>query len=556
MDIKVIPESGFDDIQNVITNIQELSKQYVGPIDILKSIYKPILSNSVSIAKNTVQLADINIDNPPESRAHCFYRMVGFPVLAPDGSFYNPGYEPNSNKNIDQKTKVNTAFLANTQLTIVMQTREFVAILRRMIFANQDINSTAYALALRYCKTFSGYFDKSSMGIDPLKGDPQVYSVNDRVGFLNNFYQNNSITTTTSTFDKQNHILRPFVVDPLIDSTVNPIENRICVPFLNSKADTKINAQSAPLKRPIIEFICRLRLQQSNSTDQYFAQQALNLINGTTDSSDSSVQDIKDTILALSNSNNLSELQNNTAFLNNINNYSDVQTSTLEMLIKVIKSLAFQLDETVRDLDIITRKIDFQPIPDKNGPEFGGTIRTTIQSVYDQKIANLTILNLNNQRQQQIISDKLGGGNELFASAVMSSSQKDYKGDINKLQRQKDDLSQEALDNLADIERIVGEISGLGLIDILAIYTALWAIDIDSLIALLDDNAFQRLYDFNPELRNSQVEARHSSGSSAVKCVDALKNFEINLYNILSFADKIFEITGSSPANNSGSYIY
>jgi hypothetical protein len=556
MDINVIPESGFDDIQNVITNIQELSKQYVGPIDILKSIYKPAPSNSTSASQQVAQVADININNPPESRTHCFYRMVGFPVLAPDGSFYNPGYEPNSNKNADSKAKINSKFLANTQLTIVMQTREFVAILRRMIFANQDIGSTAYALALRYCKTFSGYFDQSSMGIDPLKGDPQVYSVNDRITALNNFYQNNSITTTAGTFDKQTHILRPFVVDPLIDQTVNPVENRICVPFLNTKEDTKINAQADPLKRPIIEFICRLRLQQTNQTDTYFAQQALSLINGSTASSDSSVQDIKDTILALTNSNNVSELQNNTSFQNIINNFSDIQTATLEMLIKAIKGLAFQLDETIRDLDIITRKIDFQPIPDQNGPEFGGTIRTTINSVYDQKIANLTILNLNNQRQQQVIADKLGGGNELFASAVLSSSQKNYKGEIDKLQRQKSDLSQECLDDLADIERIVGEVSGLGLIDILAIYTALWAIDIDSLIALLDDNAFQRLYDFNPELRNANVEARHSSGVSPVKCIDALKNFEINLFNILSFADKIIEIAGSSPSQNTGSYIY
>jgi len=556
MDITVIPESGFDDIQNVITNIQELSKQYVGPIDILRSIYKPAPSNSTSASQNIAPIADINIDNPPESRAHCFYRMVGFPVIEPGGSFYNPGYEPNSNKNADSKAKVNSLFLANTQLTIIMQTREFIAILRRQIFANQNFYSTAYALALRYIKTFSGYFDKSSIGIDPLKGDPQVFSVSDRVNALNNFYQLNNPTITVNTFDKQNHILRPFVVDPLIDSTVNPVENRICVPFLNTKEDTKINAQAAPLKRPIIEFICRLRLQQDNQTDPYFVQQALSLINGQTPSSNSSVQDIKDTILALSNNVNLSEISNNKLFLSNIQNFSDIQANTLQMLIKAIKGLVFQLDETIRDLDIITRSIDFQPIPDKNGPEFGGTIRTTINSTFDQKIANLTILNLNNQRQQQIIADKLGGGNELFASAVMSSSQKNYKEDIDKLQRQKSDLSQEALDDLADIERIVGEVSGLGLIDILAIYTALWAIDIDSLIALLDDNAFQRLYDFNPELRNTQVEARHSSGKSAVSCLDALKNFEINLFNILSFADKIFEIAGSSPSQNSGSYIY
>ena len=551
MDIEITEESGFDDTQDVITDVKELSQQYIGPIDMLKSIYQPAQTSSIS--KNIAEVFDININHPPESRAHCFYRMVGFPVLAPDGSFYSPGYEPNSNKTIEQRTKVNTAYLANSQLTKIVHLRESAPRKRKNIFNSQDINSTIYGLALRYPKTFAGYFDQSSMGIDPLKADLQSFSIKDRVNDAAYVLNGSGIVNY---FEKQNHILRPFIVDPLILETVNPIESRICVPFLNTKEDTKINIQGAPLKRPIIEFICRLRLQQTNQTDTYFINRALSLINGKTSVADTSVQNIKDTILALSGKNNLSELKNNTLFLNNINNFSDIQANTLNMLIKTIKSLVFQLANSINNLDLISGKIAFKPIPDKEGPEFGGTIRNSIDSEYDQKIANLTILDLNKQRQQQIISDRLGGGNELFASAVLASSQKSYSDDINKLKRQKSDLGNEALDSLANIERICGEVSGLGLIDVLAIYTALWAIDIDALIGLLDDNAFNRLYDFNAELRTKEVEARKKNGKSSINCIDALKTFETNLYNILLFADKIFNAVATSPSGNTSGYIY
>lgn len=551
IDVSIVPESGLDDTQSVITDVTEMSKQYIGQIDILKSIFKPIQSSSISkLAQNIANVSDINVDNPPESRTHCFYRMIGFPVIEPGGSFYSPGYEPNSNKTADKKATVNGKYLANQGLTLIINNREIFYRIRKNIFANQDINSTAYALALRCIKTFSGYFDKATMGTDPLAPDLQTFAVPERATYLADFNQTNNLTNT---FNKQTHILRPFVTNPLINETVNPLENRICVPFLNTKEDTKINASSPPLKRPAIELILRLRLQQESSTDTYFYQQASALINGTVSSGNN--QDIKNTILAISGSNKLTQLQNNTAFLKTISNFSTIQTQTLNMLITKIKGLVEQLDESIRDLDVVSRQIEFLPKPDKQGPEFGGTINSNINSVYDQNIANLTILDLNTSRQTKLTNDRLGGGNELFASAVFASGQKDYKNEIAKMQRQKHDLGHQAINNLADIERICGEVSGLGLIDVLAIYTALWAIDIESLLAFLDDDSFNRLYDFNPELRSPEVNARKASGSS-VTCLDALKNFETALYNILHFADHTLEQVGKSPLGKSGTNIY
>src|SRR5690606_17711219 len=49
--------------------------------------------------------------------------------------------------------------------------------------------------------------------------------------------------------------------DPIIDETVTPGKNKICVPFLKNKAETKLEG-NVYLLRPVIERILRIRLKQ------------------------------------------------------------------------------------------------------------------------------------------------------------------------------------------------------------------------------------------------------------------------------------------------------
>lgn len=98
---------------------------------------------------------------------------------------------------------------------------------------------------------------------------------------------------------------------------------------------------------------------------------------------------------------------------------------------------------------------------------------------------------------------------------------------------------------LRAVEIITGEISGLGLIDILAVYAALWSIDLDVLVSLLDNNAFNRLYE-NKSLRNSNVMSRHNSGPK-YSGKDAIVKLENRVINILAFADRLLEQKLASP---------
>ena len=88
---------------------------------------------------------------------------------------------------------------------------------------------------------------------------------------------------------------------------------------------------------------------------------------------------------------------------------------------------------------------------------------------------------------------------------------------------------------LREIEIITGEISGLGLIDILAIYTALWSIDIKTLIGFLDNSSYERLIKFNPSLEPS---ARLAYGKSILS---SLQDFEKSVKLILNIIDKLIQ---------------
>jgi hypothetical protein len=78
----------------------------------------------------------------------------------------------------------------------------------------------------------------------------------------------------------------------------------------------------------------------------------------------------------------------------------------------------------------------------------------------------------------------------------------------------------------------------LGLGDIIAIYTALWTVDENVLINLLDDEAFGRLFT-NPTLRTPNVIARNTKGSSTIPGTDALQGLENKIKEMYNLMDKL-----------------
>ncbi len=93
---------------------------------------------------------------------------------------------------------------------------------------------------------------------------------------------------------------------------------------------------------------------------------------------------------------------------------------------------------------------------------------------------------------------------------------------------------------------VLGEVTGIGLLDISAIMLALWMIPQESLLAMFDGQSFTRLYR-EPSLRNSVVKQRYDStgdGNSSISITQAMKTFDKTVNIILNSCGDI--ITSSA----------
>src|SRR5690606_26567981 len=185
---------------------------------------------------------------------------------------------------------------------------------------------------------------------------------------------------------------------------------------------------------------------------------------------------------------------------------SSIDFNTLELtnvnkLAKQIKYLINLLVEEIENINEVSKSIDWTPLCNENGPEFGTNLSNFViknrnTSLLEQRIKELNVLKqkaeLTKQAQQDI---------GMFSLTFFDNTENLFTEELEQAQDQKDEYVRRGSVSLQNIEYIVGEISGLGLIDIIAIYMALWSIDIDVLLSMLDDSSFSRLYDNNTNLR-------------------------------------------------------
>jgi hypothetical protein len=533
-------EQGFEDTQSVENDIDTLYQKFIVPIDQLRSISEAPSGFLQANQKKDI-LNSLKVDNtrPLESRASAFYRMLGFPVVDRNGNFYNPGFSPYRTSE-EKKDKINTNIDA-TDLQL-MQSRETVFRAMRDIFSKQDTAATIWSLV---------------MGLQPKKFNnldkpEQTFKQTDRSDELAQIKKDNptlvsaiaaassqlSSTLVGADFDGGTHLLLPFTVDPAVDFSVMPSDNKVCVPFLKDQSETKLSASpDVFLLRPGIEYILRARLSDNIPNKTFLAdlENILTQQKKPSQTPTASADSLFSTIVALAEQNNINDVDLNEVF----GNFSSTQIKVVRQLIRAIKNVIEQLHESVSQLDQIRSKTNFLPLPSVNGPEQGGVVlETTAKTELDTKILQLTIKKLNAERDISIQAD-LGKFATPFINLERTNS---YDQQLQELNNLKKTLGKEGLDHLRKIEIITGEVSGLGLIDVLAVYTALWSIDIRALLGLLDTESFNRLYENNSDLRTQEV----VSGDKKV-VQTALEELEVRVGNILSFADKMFSLTLSSP---------
>jgi hypothetical protein len=556
--------SSIDDTQAVNTDVDNLYETIIrNKIDVLRSSGNaPGLMNS---SNQTIRMNQVTNYQPQsqyvssvesilgmarteqvynsarfvESRAHAFLRILGFPIAARDGTFFSSGFDPKRNdikikKIIEQVNQDN-----DLKKSII--SRENEPHDRRKLFALKTNVSTAYALAMKHVRPFL-VIDKSKE--DPFATDEQKSTISDRQKEIEGYNDllesvGGTKVTTTDLIVNATHKLKPFVVSSMYDYSM-PSEKRIAAPFLNNKdlvIDPTKHQRGGKMMRPVIELIIRERLGVvGSSVDTKFQSSVQQILGGNTSAS---LESVKTVVQALMGDEDIHGFNQT---------LSTLQVKNLNLYVRTIKGLVNKLRTHIDYINAVQNKIIWQPLPNAEGPEWGGVSRTSGPGVklspVAEKIGWLKLLELYRGDQQVTTED--------YAMAFYEDIKVDFSAQRQALEQQLDKVSTGAINSLKAVEIITGEVSGLGLIDILAFHTALWSIDIEALLGFLDNDAFERLYNTKDLGRHPDVVARYGE---APDIINSLKKFEAQLINVLAFADLEFTKTKTNPRRNQSSNV-
>lgn len=533
-----IPQRPFFNNQDIVSpDIDLYYKTIIQDIDRFRSRFNGITSSlSQSISKKNLDSVfssnEMNSIIPQESRCNAFYRMVGFPVISGDGSsLYSPGFDPDLNRNnerINKNLEIANSILKKLQL--ILNDRETQSRNGANLFRNKDINATALAISSIYMRPF----DKQlKPGLSPLDIDTQVFNVPDR-NFVTADFSETVVFNT-----KSKHILKPFIVDPRIELTVTPAMNRICAPFLTDKSMTQITKGNY-LKRPYLERVIRVRFNDANVLLPPENKQAVNaFINGLVDFIKDSPQ-ITDTALVNLTSDTLGALHKSEIII-------------FSKFIKLINALVYELAKSRIEIDKIRKYINWKPIPNINGPEFGSELNivrpndTTNNKSIEVDIITLELKQFLENTDFDLGLNSPDLGNFSFSNVddiIFDGLKKDtqfYTRQLDTLHRRRDEAGNKANALLKNIEIITGEFSGLGLLDIIAIQATLWLISTNALLGLIDDSALERM---------QTIQGLKVNTSGRNTPIDALKEFEKKLSEIYVLIELFYQNSFNSDFKN------
>jgi len=391
---------------------------------------------------------------------------------------------------------------------------------------------------------------------EPFDYDPadQTYAVTTQscqVGgngaqLLTNFQDANGNTiggifpNTTNTFSpiyfQHMHIIAPFTVDPRIDfsvwsnesKTAAGISKRIAVPFVPDASYLQVSS-TCTAERPVIEHIIRDRIYQANNIpaagDSIANAQTLIMSNKNI----GNIQFIGSTPISNVFSGSIFNQSQQNAFADTLSN---IQT----MMNKLVIAL-----HNVHHAQGIYYWL---PVPSVSGPEGGSDIRDVpLNPNFINQLITAEDFNIINNQVQVLFSniDIAASqanaipdiGDYAFSHPIFGfgKSTTDALGDVSgntmdTLTKTRVKVLTDASNALQVIEMIMGEFSGLGLCDIIAVIGALKTMPIEDLLGLLDTDAYARAQ----TLLGSGLPAKNPS---VVDCLDSLEQEVSAFYQIM-----------------------
>jgi hypothetical protein len=542
-------QSNYQSGLNFNIDISQVYSDFIQEIDANRSISN--LNNFIAKSNSQFQLNTISTlsqylkteSTPQESRAHCFYRLIGFPVISQNGNYYNPGTDPDNVANLSNKISIANS-VSPAFLTLSLMRENYVnTTLSYFNTTPPTLNASVLALS---SSTNTRAFSIPVSNTDPFNynASNQQYSanLNSKVGqyqvTLGNYTdETGNLPTIFNIFTTRYHFIEPFIVDPRIDFTVNPSSRRVSVPFAANKKSLLI-AENTYVKRPLIEKVIR---------DRYVSTQ-----NAVISSSQQSIIDYVLNVPTIKNNQLLQQM------VTNIYNQGPTTTAQFEKFLFIIQTMCSALNKAQLTIQQVQSYYYWLPQPSTIGPEGGSTvdapiISTNLPSILittrDQSIINLTLSQIANTFDTQTaplngIPD-VGGFvfdafNLTFNSDTSASFGNNVTTELNTLTGTRTTDLTAANTALQTIEIIMGEWSGLGLCDIVAIMGALYVMDINALLGFLDASAQQRAI----------AQGVVTTQASLPTVTDAQTSFVNTVANFYNLMDDIYKnISQNNSAN-------
>lgn len=539
-------QANYQDAQNFDIDIDKIYNDFILAIDRVRS-YTNCSAISNQSAINIFQSGDLTLSKlksqgfislkPQESRCHAFFRIIGFPVVSNAYKIYNPGHDIiyDSSRTIGAAVSSAKLSIAGNPIAkfreLSLQRENYVSSILNTFNLTRTIDASVLALSSGFkIRQFATPLINNSEAFDmETKNQQYKIDLSSLVG-LNEKKLTEYVdifgNLPTKLQSQRTHIIKPFIVDPVIDFTVNDATKLISVPFVQNKIQLMVK-DNVFVNRPIIEQVIRDRFTVINQQSSV----------GT---ADKSVIDYIKSIPAIQNE----------AIINSISSgdvYKLGEQTQFVKFINIIRAMVSKLVESQLIIFSAQSKYYWVPVPSLSGPEDGCStqgvflstkvpsdfITTRDQAIIEAKIRT-TINQVNAQTSNIQGVPDVGGFSFDSFKTTFGPDTSNALGDIGtqslkELTKKRSSELQKANDALRSIEIIMGEFSGLGLCDIIAIMGALYIMPKQDLLGFLDDDAVKRM-NISLKLNESKTDIQTT-----------MKSFTSSVKDYYNLMDKIYQ---------------
>lgn len=504
-------QENFQDDQNYDIDVNQLYTDWIVAIDNLRS-YSSVNAQNDKILSALSKSGNTDItgaaklikmeQSVQESRCHAFFRWIGFPVSDKNHQIYNPGFDiiKDANRRIKIQDKLTRATNPIDKFNDLSIKRENFARTNLDIFSNAK-STDAGALALSSGGT--GTLRKFVVPLNPEKGDDPFDMNPDNQSFqvdMNGVvgeetipltkYQNANGQFPTKLTDKRLHLIKPFIVDARIDFSVAPQSRLVAVPFVPDNYHTKVDPVNN-VRRPLIEKIIRDRYAVGDPTSSA-GTSTNNILQYISES-----LDIKDNALVQK--------------VNNKDLYNQSEQAQFIQAINTIRSLMKKLVIAQNSITEIQGQYYWLPAPSASGPEKGCSVQgiflptvidTSLVTEKDKAILlSLADTTVNSVTAESALTTGQPGAADFglpaptvtFGPDTTNAFGDNANQNLESLSQKRFKALTAAGEALQIIEIIMGDFSGLGLCDIVAIISALNIMSKENLVGFLDEDSKTRM---------------------------------------------------------------